>query len=80
VAAGTVSRNLKQFGYDVFSKLITTFAPVTNVPVGADYVIGPGDAFTLTMWGRADGPSKNGSLRKIRLLLISYLFSVVSNQ
>jgi protein involved in polysaccharide export with SLBB domain len=50
-----VSRNLKQFGYDVFSKPITTFAPVTNVPVGPDYVIGPGDAFTLTMWGRADG-------------------------
>jgi len=50
-----VSRNLKQFGYEVFSKPISTFAPVTNVPVGQDYIIGPGDAFTLTMWGRADG-------------------------
>ncbi len=50
-----VSVRLQQFGYDVFSRPITTFAPVTNVPVGPDYVIGPGDAFTLTMWGRADG-------------------------
>jgi protein involved in polysaccharide export with SLBB domain len=49
-----VSRNLKQFGYDVFSKPITTFAPVTNVPVGPDYVVGPGDSFSLTLWGRVD--------------------------
>ena len=50
-----VSMNLRQFGYDVFNRSVSTFAPVTNVPVGPDYVIGPGDAFTLTMWGRADG-------------------------
>jgi len=49
-----VSRNLKQFGYDVFRNPITTFAPVTNVPVGPDYVVGPGDSFSLTLWGRVD--------------------------
>jgi polysaccharide export outer membrane protein len=49
-----VLTDLRQFGYDVFSRPVTTFAPVTNVPVGPDYVIGPGDAFTLTMWGRVD--------------------------
>jgi protein involved in polysaccharide export with SLBB domain len=47
-----VSRDLKQFGYEVFRNPITTFAPVTNVPVGPDYVIGPGDSFSLTLWGR----------------------------
>lgn len=50
-----VSTRLLQFGYDVFRQSVSTFAPVTSVPVGSDYVIGPGDAFTLTMWGRADG-------------------------
>ncbi len=50
-----VSMLLHQFGYDVFHQPVSTFAPVTNVPVGPEYVIGPGDAFTLTMWGRADG-------------------------
>ena len=50
-----VSLDLKQFGYDVFRGLVTTFAPMTNVPVGPDYVIGPGDSFTLTLWGRVDG-------------------------
>jgi len=49
-----VSTTLRQFGYDVFSRPISTFAPVTNVPVGPDYVVGPGDAFTVTMWGRVD--------------------------
>jgi polysaccharide export outer membrane protein len=49
-----VSTTLQQFGYEVFSRPVSTFAPVTNVPVGPDYVIGPGDAFTLTMWGRVD--------------------------
>jgi len=49
-----VSRDLKQFGYEVFKKPITTFAPVTDVPVGPDYVVGPGDSFSLTLWGRVD--------------------------
>ena len=49
-----VSLDLKQFGYSVFREPVTTFAPVTNVPVGPDYVIGPGDSFTLTLWGRVD--------------------------
>jgi len=48
------SVELKQFGYDVFRKAVSTFAPVTSVPVGPDYVIGPGDSFAVTMWGRAD--------------------------
>lgn len=45
---------LTQFGYSLFSSASTmsTFAPVDNVPVGDDYVIGPGDEFDLLMWGR----------------------------
>ena len=49
-----MASRLEQFGYDVFRRPVSTFAPVTNVPVGPDYVIGPGDSFTLTMWGRMD--------------------------
>jgi len=50
-----VSMDLTQFGYDMFRQKVSTFAPVTNVSVGPDYVVGPGDRFTLTMWGRVDG-------------------------
>ncbi|MBW1978923.1 MAG: SLBB domain-containing protein [Deltaproteobacteria bacterium] len=49
-----ISRNLKQFGYDFFNKQVSTFAPLTNVPVGPDYVIGPGDNFTIHLWGKAE--------------------------
>jgi len=47
-----VNNILKQFGYDVFQRPVSTFAPVSNVPVGTDYVVGPGDSFMVTMWGR----------------------------
>ncbi len=35
-----VSTNLSQFGYDVFQRPVSTFAPVTDVPVGPDYILG----------------------------------------
>ena len=52
--AGVVSKRLTQFGYDIFRGPVSTFAPVTNVPVGPDYIIGPGDNFTVTLWGRVN--------------------------
>lgn len=50
----TVSTDLTQFGYDLFRSTVSTFAPVADVPVGPDYVIGPGDRFTIFLWGRFD--------------------------
>ena len=50
----TVSVDLAQFGYELFRATVSTFAPVTDVPVGPDYVIGPGDRFTIFVWGRID--------------------------
>jgi len=49
-----VSTKLKQFGYDIFEKPISTFAPAMDVPVGPDYIIGPGDGFAVTLWGRVN--------------------------
>jgi protein involved in polysaccharide export with SLBB domain len=42
---------LRQFGYDLFTRVPTTFAPVTDVPVGPDYVLGPGDHLNVLLWG-----------------------------
>ncbi len=50
----TITRELRQFGYDFFEKDISTFAPIGNVPVGPDYVVGPGDGFTIQLWGRVE--------------------------
>lgn len=49
-----ISRELAQYGYDFFNKDISTFSPINNVPVGSDYVIGPGDSFTVHLWGKAE--------------------------
>jgi protein involved in polysaccharide export with SLBB domain len=44
--------NLTQFGYSLFDSRVTTFAPVNDIPVGGDYVIGPGDELKALLWGR----------------------------
>jgi protein involved in polysaccharide export with SLBB domain len=49
-----ISRDLTQFGYTLFQEPSSTFAPVTDVPVGPDYVVGPGDNLVLYMWGLVD--------------------------
>src|SRR6266513_3197509 len=45
------SAALKPFGYDLFDRVISTFAPATNVPVPADYVVGPGDELDVQLYG-----------------------------
>ncbi|MBF0224109.1 MAG: SLBB domain-containing protein [Desulfobacterales bacterium] len=51
----TISTNLKQFGYELFNNSPSTFAPVQNVPVGSDYIIGPGDEIRIAIWGKIEG-------------------------
>ncbi|MDP2690309.1 MAG: SLBB domain-containing protein [Deltaproteobacteria bacterium] len=43
---------LKQFGYDLFREPPSTFAPVDNIPVGPDYILGPGDELRVSIWGK----------------------------
>ncbi len=43
---------LEPFGYELFSALPTTFAPATDVPVPAEYVIGPGDTLRVQLTGK----------------------------
>ena len=45
---------LEQYGYEMFSALPTTFAPVLDIPVPGSYLIGPGDVFTVQIYGAAD--------------------------
>ena len=50
-----VQPELKPFGYDLFSNVPTTFAPATDIPVPADYVVGPGDTLELQLIGDQGG-------------------------
>ncbi len=42
---------LKPFGYDLFEGVPSTFAPVSDVPVPPDYVVGPGDTLDIQLYG-----------------------------
>jgi polysaccharide export outer membrane protein len=42
---------LKPFGYDLFDRPVSTFAPVTNVPVPSSYVVGAGDQLEVQLYG-----------------------------
>lgn len=46
---------LPLFGYDLFAGVPTTFAPVTDIPVPVDYVIGPGDMVAVQLFGKVPG-------------------------
>jgi polysaccharide export outer membrane protein len=43
---------LQQFGYELFAGTPTTFAPATDIPVPADYVMGPGDTVVIQLYGQ----------------------------
>ncbi len=51
LAAPNVSR-LKQFGYDLFASSTQGLSTFDNVPVSADYIVGPGDELNVLLWGR----------------------------
>ncbi len=42
---------LKPFGYDLFEGEPSTFAPVSDIQVPSDYVVGPGDTFSVQLFG-----------------------------
>jgi protein involved in polysaccharide export with SLBB domain len=42
---------LRPFGYDLFDRAPSTFAPMTDVPVPSDYVMGAGDQLSIQLYG-----------------------------
>ena len=42
------------FGASFFGAPADTFTPVDNVPVSADYTVGPGDEIVVKAWGSID--------------------------
>ena len=47
-------RLLPVFGAGFFNDAADSFSPVDNVPVSADYTVGPGDEIVLRAWGSID--------------------------
>jgi protein involved in polysaccharide export with SLBB domain len=42
---------LKPFGYDLFEGVPSTFAPVSDIQVPVDYIVGPGDSLDIQLYG-----------------------------
>jgi len=47
-------KNLPIFGSEFFANTPSTFAPILNSPVPADYLLGPGDELLIRAWGSID--------------------------
>lgn len=52
MVADSVGKMLPIYGGSLFRQAPSTFAPLENVPVPADYVIGPGDELYIRLWGQ----------------------------
>src|SRR2546430_11597639 len=51
--AASTGKKLPIFGFNLF-EAPSTFAPVENIPVTGDYVVGPGDELLVRAWGQID--------------------------
>ncbi len=58
-----VSRRLEQFGYNLFNRSAESFTALENIPISADYIMGPGDVFTVNVWG-ANSLSRKVTVRR----------------
>jgi polysaccharide export outer membrane protein len=50
----TTGQQISAYGASLFRGVPSTFAPVENIPVTPDYVIGPGDQIRLQVYGQVD--------------------------
>ncbi len=54
-SSSTDSFKLKPFGYDLFAGEPSTFAPVSDIPIPSEYIVGPGDSLSIQLYGKETG-------------------------
>jgi protein involved in polysaccharide export with SLBB domain len=54
MAADSAGRPLPLFGQSLFSRSPSTFAPMDQLQVPSDYIIGPGDGLQIRIWGQLE--------------------------
>jgi polysaccharide export outer membrane protein len=64
--------DLEQFGYDIFDRVPSTFAPVAGIPVPVDYRIGPGDNIIVQLFGKLNVEYKLVVTRDGNILVPEY--------
>ena len=63
---------LEQFGYDIFKDVPSTFAPISDIPVPADYRIAAGDTLVVQLYGKRNVEYRLVVTREGRVLLPEY--------
>ena len=54
LVAESTGTTLPIFGADLFNSVPDTFAPLNDIPVSSDYVIGPGDELRIQLFGQVN--------------------------
>ncbi len=67
-----LTSDLAQFGYDIFTRVPSTFAPVEGIPVPQNYVIGPGDNLIVQLYGKRNVEYKLVVTRDGNILVPEY--------
>src|SRR5439155_18441861 len=66
---GPFGTPLRQYGCSMFPANVSTFAPVDDIPVGPDYVLGPGDDLSISVWRAVDTTLIHTVHRNVRIVL-----------
>lgn len=72
----SLSMDLKHFGFDLFLQGRAGFLTTNRLPVGPDYVLGPGDEVKVRIWGKVEGAwslaiARDGTVRMPKVGVIS---------
>ncbi|NRA61547.1 MAG: SLBB domain-containing protein [Psychrobium sp.] len=67
-AAPVKAKGLKSYGYDMFAGEPSTFAPVSDIPIPTEYLMGPGDVVNIQIYGKDNQQysltvARNGNLQ-----------------
>jgi len=54
IVIAPVKKSLKPFGFDLFANTPSTYSPIDNVPVPADYLLGPNDTLEILFYGKTN--------------------------
>jgi protein involved in polysaccharide export with SLBB domain len=54
MASASMGALLLIYGDSLFQMVPSTFAPMTQIPVTPDYVVGPGDSLVIRIWGQVN--------------------------
>ena len=69
-------RRLPRYGMNFFRQPPSTYAPLDSVPVTPDYLLGPGDEMTITLWGIPEEGSYQVQIGRDGMAIVPHIGAV----